>query len=273
MTWIEEIQQYCEFYNIPLEYLVNTLYEPKVIPMIRGKAFEFSALLMLQSVLPSDEFEVSKQSMNAQIDSHDIDVSVTHKASGITVNVECKLAGKGRFRYLKQDQLYKFNVKCMRSRTLGIEMVSQQASKLNIDRKQLQVHNDSYIPSDFDVVLTSIANAFYITRDDGIFDWQPTQTAINFLRNLPGGKQAPNLKNFAFNSVYLAHSYDLAPLPDNEVVCTRRNCTTTNNCGFIPNYPDLIFEEYSPIPNHPWYSISHAVDFFKRIIKHKINAQ
>lgn len=60
MTWIEKVKAFCNTYNIPYEYLAETLYEPKVIPMIRGKAFEFTALLALQNILPSSEFEVSK---------------------------------------------------------------------------------------------------------------------------------------------------------------------------------------------------------------------
>jgi hypothetical protein len=44
MTWIQSLINYCQEYNIPIEYLGDTLYDPKVVPMIRGKAFEFSVL-------------------------------------------------------------------------------------------------------------------------------------------------------------------------------------------------------------------------------------
>jgi len=53
MSWVEEVQAYCAEYNIPIGYLADTLYEPKVVPMIRGKAFEFSVMQALQNVLPS----------------------------------------------------------------------------------------------------------------------------------------------------------------------------------------------------------------------------
>ena len=37
--WQQKIKQYCEKYNIPVLYIAETMYEPKVVPMIRGKAF------------------------------------------------------------------------------------------------------------------------------------------------------------------------------------------------------------------------------------------
>ena len=39
MNWTEKTRLFCEKYNIPLNFLADTLNEPKVIPMIRGKAF------------------------------------------------------------------------------------------------------------------------------------------------------------------------------------------------------------------------------------------
>ena len=53
--WQQKIEGYCEKYDIPILYLVDTLYEPKVVPMIRGKAFEFSVMLTLERILPKNE--------------------------------------------------------------------------------------------------------------------------------------------------------------------------------------------------------------------------
>ncbi|MDQ7026275.1 MAG: XRE family transcriptional regulator, partial [Anaerolineae bacterium] len=198
MTWIEKVKAFCDTYNIPYDYLAETLYEPKVIPMIRGKAFEFTALLALQNVLPASEFEVSKESMNAQLGSHDIDVAVYHKPTQITISVECKLSAKGSYRYSKQDNHHSLRVKCMRSRTLGEAMIAQQSSKLNIDPALLKVHNDSYIPTDFDVVFTSIGNVFYVTRDDGTFEWNPSNEEIQFLSRF-SEDEADNLKDNIFD--------------------------------------------------------------------------
>ena len=77
--WQQKIKQYCEKYNIPVLYIAETMYEPKVVPMIRGKAFEFSVMTTLQKILQEDEWEVNKPIMNAQIGFHDVDVRIFHK--------------------------------------------------------------------------------------------------------------------------------------------------------------------------------------------------
>jgi hypothetical protein len=117
-TWIEKVEAYCIKYNIPLSYLAEIINEPKVVPMIRGKAFEFSAMLKLQEVL-SPKWVIDKPVMNAQFGFHDMDVRVKHVETGKTIGVECKLAGKDNFKKLK-DGTYQIRIKCMRSRTLGL---------------------------------------------------------------------------------------------------------------------------------------------------------
>lgn len=269
MTWIDDVREFCEFYNIPLEHIAETLYEPKVIPMIRGKAFEFTVLEVLKRILPEDEFEVSKQVMNAQIDSHDVDILVLHIPSQTRISVECKLAGKETYRYEKADNRHSLRVKCMRSRTLGKAMLDQQSTKLRIDRALLEVHNDSYLPTDFDIVFTSIANAFYVTNEDGIFDWGPTEEETQFLKQLTGSNSEKSLKNLAFQSMYLAVSYDLAILQENENLCSRQKCSSKENCGFIPNYPSMFFLGDNQLPEHPWYAVTDAVSVFRRVADRK----
>src|SRR3990167_929232 len=117
-NWEEKVREYCEKYNIPILYLAETLYEPKVVPMVRGKAFEFSAMMALQRMLPEGDWIVDKVPMNAQTGLHDVDVRVTHKATKKVIRVECKLAKKGGYRILS-DGHSEIRVKCMRSRTLG----------------------------------------------------------------------------------------------------------------------------------------------------------
>src|SRR3989344_739634 len=97
-NWTEKVKEFCEKYNIPIFYLAETLYEPKVVPMIRGKAFEFSVMMALQEVLPKSEWLVDKPMMNAQTGLHDVDVRVFHKPTGKVIRVECKLAKKGGYR-------------------------------------------------------------------------------------------------------------------------------------------------------------------------------
>lgn len=126
--WQQKIKQYCEKYNIPVLYIAETMYEPKVVPMIRGKAFEFSVMTTLQKILQEDEWEVNKPIMNAQIGFHDVDVRIFHKPTKKVLRVECKLAKKGGYR-LFPDGHSEIRVKCMRSRTLGPKKVKELAPK------------------------------------------------------------------------------------------------------------------------------------------------
>lgn len=169
-NWEEKVKEYCEKYNIPVLYSAETLYEPKVVPMIRGKAFEFSVMMALQEILPKDEWRVDKQMMNAQTGFHDVDVRVLHKPTSKIIRVECKLAKKGGYR-LFPDGHSEIRVKCMRSRTLGKAKVKALAPKFGVEEKVLAVHNDQYLPTDFDVVICSIGNAFYATdKKTGYFE-------------------------------------------------------------------------------------------------------
>ncbi|MDP2743904.1 MAG: restriction endonuclease, partial [Dehalococcoidia bacterium] len=88
-AWQEKIEQYCEAFNVPLIHIAEILNEPKVIPMIRGKGFEYTVLSTLQEVLPNNEWKVHKISMSEEAAFHDTDVRVFHKRSGKSVRVEC----------------------------------------------------------------------------------------------------------------------------------------------------------------------------------------
>lgn len=267
MDWDERIRAYCQEYNIPLDYLADTLSEPKVVPMVRGKAFEFSAMLALQSILDANTWDVSKTPMNAQQGSHDVDVLVTHRASSQRIAVECKLAKKGSF-IARTDGSASIKVKCMRSRTLGTTMVAQLAPQLGVAPAQLQVHNDQYLPTDFDVVITSIGNAFYDTDPTtGLFIWAPSPTGVVFLENLRERHRVPptiSLKDFAFSQLYVARARDLA-VSANGIQCGRRTCVDSGNCGFVPNYPIINFASNTLTVREPWHwagNISHVLDTF-----------
>lgn len=261
MTWIERIERFCEKYNIPIEHLADILYEPKVIPMIRGKAFEFTVLLALRQVLPTSEFVVDKVPMNAQSGIHDEDVIVKHLDTGKRIRIECKLAAKGHFRQVDVNR-HKVDVKCMRSRTLGESKVKQLAPLWGVDETQLQIHNDQYLPADFDVLVTTIGNAFYETNAvTGHFEWSASDQARVFLEHLKGDHE--NMENFAFNSLFMARSRDLAIIERNKIACTRRRYTSPSNCGFILNYPTIQFENYKVTP--PWYPLTDFVSQFRQI--------
>jgi hypothetical protein len=266
-SWITEIVEYCGEYNIPAHYLVDTLYEPKVVPMIRGMAFEFSVMIALKKVLPKSRWKVEKVPMNAQRGLNDIDVLVTHKASGKKISVECKLAKKESFRTFSDGHI-ELRVKCMRSRTLGPAMVKLVAPKIRIPEKALAVHNDQYLPGDFDVLITSIGNAFYRTYEQtNKFEWNPSQTEIGFLKKLFTNKGAKKLQTLAFEKMYICLSKDVAISRRNGILCTRKGCDNKSNCGFIPNYPLIIFKRGSANPEKPWIDFSYAERIFRNLIK------
>ena len=261
--WEKKVKKYCDKYNIPLIYLADTLYEPKVVPMIRGKAFEFSVMIALQEILPSSEWVIDKQMMNAQTGFHDIDVRVLHKPTNKIIRVECKLAKKGGFRFF-EDGHSEIRVKCMRSRTLGAAKVKELAPKLGVSEKVLSIHNDQYLPADFDVVITSIGNAFYDTdQQTNMFEWKPTKQGEDFLKKL--GASSNGMQKFAFNTMFIAKAGDLT-IGHNGVLCTRGKCKNKKGCGFIPNYPIISFDKTNNQPNNGWLSIKDSAEIFKQLV-------
>lgn len=260
-NWDKKVEEYCEKYNIPILYLAETLYEPKVVPMIRGKAFEFSTMMALREILPDEEWQVDKPILNAQIGFHDIDVRVIHKPTNRTIRVECKLAKKDGYR-LFPDGHSEIRVKCMRSRTLGSAKVKELAPKFGIAEKVLAIHNDQYLPSDFDIVVSSIGNAFYTTDSKtGYFEWTPSKAEEEFLKKI-GASNDNSFRDFAFRSLYLARSSDLK-IGNNGVVCSRAECRNKKACGFIPNYPVIKFDAKTNQPTNGWVAIEKSLTLFR----------
>lgn len=252
--WIVRLRKYCGEYNIPPEYLPNTLYESKVVPMIRGKAFEFSAFLAVKNILVGD-WVTEKVDVNAEFGFGDVDLSIKNNKTGKKILAECKLAKKEGFS--KVTGGYQIIVKCMRSRTLGEAMVSRVARRLHLPEALLTIHNDQYLPKDFDIVITSIGNTFYRTKELK-FVWSPTNTEKAFLKGLAevDGKSKINLKDFAFSKMYVAISSKLNVSKENGVICSRHRCYRKKSCGFIPNYPKITFKEHSLKPEPPWFELS-----------------
>lgn len=261
-TWEQKIQKYCDEYNIPIYYLDEILKSSKVIPMIRGKAFEFSVLEKLTMILDSKIWTISTPSINAQSSIHDIDVLVIHKTKGTRISIECKLAKKGGCKV--SDDLTEISIKCMRSRTLGTKMIQQRAPKLKISEELLTIHNDQYLPNDFDFVITSIGNAFYQTYEDK-FTFSPNSRQQFFLKNFPN----QDLKKETFKQFYIARSTDIAISSENNVICSRKDCPEKTSCGFIPNYPIIKFNSHSLIPINKWYPIEKAHDLFEEFCSQK----
>lgn len=259
MSWQDKISEYCAEYNIPLDYLAETLSEPKVVPMVRGKAFEFSVMLALRKILREEVWLVDKPTVNAQLGFHDTDVRVQHKPTRKSLRIECKLADKESYRLFPNGQS-KIQVKCMRSRTLGVEMVKELAPKLKVSNTQLTVHNDQYRVGDFDIVITSLGNTFYRTSVDGKFIWSPTANEIVFLKQITNSHVEDDLKQLAFERMYVAKAENLVVNPLNAVECTRRKCQRKKSCGFIPNYPVIEFSPATAQPISRWLPVEKIED-------------
>lgn len=263
--WTARIIEYCQEYSIPVEYLADTLYEPKVVPMIRGKAFEYSVIKRLQAILPSNEWIVSKATAGEEAFYHDTDVRVFHKRTGRTLRLECKLSKKEGYR-LYPDGHQEIKVKCMRSRTLGDSKVKELAPKLGVDEKALGAHRDQYVAADFDIVVTSIGNAFYRTDSKThLYIWKPNKSEQDFLAKL-GATDPDSQKEFAFNTMFIAKTKDLIASSSTGVTCSRKQCSNKTDCGFIPNYPTIRFDSESVQPLSPWSPIEQAQVVFKSIV-------
>ena len=143
----EKILEYCNNYKIPEDYLIDILIDQKVVPMIRGKATEYSVLLLLQKTLNSHEWSVAKLNLNAQSGIHDEDVTITHQRTGIIIKVECKNASRGSFQYSNRSRFSHepfCSIKCHKSRS---------------DLSKASTTNDRYLVGDFDIIVSNLSNA------------------------------------------------------------------------------------------------------------------
>ena len=145
----KKIIDYCNKFDIPCNFLFEILEDQKVTPMIRGKAMEYNAFLLLDKILPKNIWGVQKLNLNAQPGAYDEDISVTHRRSGVILKVESKSAVRGSMSDGSRSRILNyphFKVKCHRSRS-------------NI--KLAGTSNDKYALDCFDVILTTPLNALY----------------------------------------------------------------------------------------------------------------
>jgi hypothetical protein len=62
-------------YSLNIKYITEVLNDPKVIPMIRGKFFEFTVQDELSKIL-ANNYLVTNPRLNPQAGYHDIDVAI-----------------------------------------------------------------------------------------------------------------------------------------------------------------------------------------------------
>ena len=270
---IDEVKEYCQYYDLPLSHIVEIISDLKVIPMLRGKGFEFTVSDFLKTKL-SSQWNISNPNINAQSEVHDVDVYVIRKKDNKQIRIECKLAGKYSFSRDFDNPVFK--VKCMRSRTISDnEVATRMAKKYKIERKLVLYHADNYREDDFDYVIASMGNAFWTTKDKKyIFECTDEDTNILsklFPSHFKNIKNKNEFRERAFNFLLIAHSKDITVSKSNGVICTRRKCIengTSTSCGFIPNYPIINLKEVAR-GKCPWKILSdlNLDNFFNGFLK------
>ena len=151
----DDVKEYCERYNIPIENLIDILEDQKVLPMIRGKATEYIASIVLRKILKNRNWQIQKLNLNAQPGIYDEDISITHSKTGIRMKVEAKNAVRGSFKIGTSRTLISephFKVKCHRSR-----------SNLRLSNTT----NDRYLIKDFDLIVCNVSNAIFQSKTLG----------------------------------------------------------------------------------------------------------
>jgi hypothetical protein len=217
------LEDACRLSRIPPETLPNLMNHKKAGPMLRGIAAEYMVFNLL-----------NKRGIPCRKDeAKDVDLYIT--LADRIFRAEVKLAMGKSFRIKKTGAHLK--VKAMRSRTSGKKKSHERAAKLGIEPKLCEMHNDQYRPSDFDIVLVDIENAY--------IDLTLNAPAMKFLTNTGVGCQ----KDYR---LYWAWAKDLASSTNNPC-CTRTDCD--KNCGFIPNYPLIHFKPGSSKPELPWKQV------------------
>lgn len=240
-----QLRDYCDKYNLPFEHIVTVMSDLKVVPMIRGKSFEYSVSDALKSLLGSD-WNIENPNINPQSGDHDADILVSKKGEDKKIRVECKLSAKGKFRH---DNVHiTAQVKCMRSRTVSDnEQATRMARAYGIPRELLVIHADNYRESDFDYVITSLGNVFWDTIDNN-YQFNGSKGDFQILNSLfPSHFHSYNsFKTDSFNFLLFAKSSDIAANERNDISCRREKCKkngTDTKCGFIPDYPIIHLDE------------------------------
>jgi hypothetical protein len=271
ILWPQEVEEYCKEFHIPIQNLAEILRDPKVNPMIRGKGFEFHALQRLKAQLNPAQWEVTKPVMNSQATSHDVDVRIVHLSTGTELSIECKLSSKGSFTIAK-DKSITAKVKCMRSRTLGVEEAKKRAPLIGVPENDLLAHKDNYLAGDFDFVLTTLANSLYatdpVTKE---YIWQTTsETELELKRII--GEVIPDLKASTYDYLLISESENLTPM-SGFCKCSRKACRNSDHCQFIPNFPVVKFDSNNSEPLQPWNTLHNLESLLlEKVQKKRVNS-
>lgn len=268
MKLLTRIKEYCKKYDVAIKYLVEVISDLKVIPMIRGKSFEYTVSDRLREKL-SNAWEVKNLNINAQPGVHDIDVFVIRKSDKKEVKVECKLTKNDSFSINKN--IAELRVKCMRSRTFSDNAsASRMARHYGVSKAALLIHADSYRQGDFDFVITSLGNSMWTTLD-GVYTFDGKKADFDFLHQLfpENFTDFNKFQQEAFNFLLVAKSSELIISPNNNLRCTRKKCKDSNsdiNCGFIPNYPIVNLNDVAS-GSSVWKKIHNVENIFNKYLE------
>ena len=265
-NWTSIIQDVCIEFDIPISHLHEIISDPKVMPMIRGYALEYSAIDRLNNILSQTTWHVEKPRMNAQNGTNDVDIIVQHLRSQKTIRIECKLAKKGSFKLqngLSPDPTAQ--IKCMRSRTLGEAMIPVRAKELRVSENYLKGHADNYMCHEFDIVLSSLSNAFFKTDKSTLnYFWDASPQEQEFLRlcGLSGESDPKKISD----SYFLMAPAEKLSSKSRGSKCPRKKCTQPDECIFVPNNPIVNFSATSGNPLAPWFRVENVEAEFMKFL-------
>jgi len=231
----ETLLSYCKKFNVPLDYLFEILEDQKVTPMIRGKAMEYNAFLLLEASLPKAVWSVQKLNLNAQTGTHDEDISITHRRTGVILKVESKSAVRGSISNGARSRILRvphFNVKSHRSRS-NISLAGTS--------------NDRYSVDSFDVLITNTSNA--------IFEGNTVGEHLEVVHN-------EVLKQMLYEHYEVDNDIDLIIKCENDW----RFCIPSDIAedGFIPRTPYVKLDE-----DENWKSISEIEGKLLQVVEEK----
>jgi len=235
---VVQLREYCDEHGLDFETLAMVLNEPKVVPMVRGIGYEYVVISFLRKLFENDErFAAGKTIVNSQLTNKGSDAEIFDKETQKLIRLECKLAANGSFSLGTRGNNYPHSkIKIMRSRTLGDEMIRRVAENGEASIAELTAHKDSYLPKGFDFVITNLRNAFYITTDEDLFKFSPTDEEWDFLQIFFNSNNHTEVDNLLKYNHFYIKAENLTPKYSN-VACNRRGCPNPTTCNFIPNYP------------------------------------
>lgn len=230
-----DILTYCKKFNVPLDFLFEILEDQKVTPMIRGKAMEYNAFLLLDKNLSKATWSVQKLNLNAQTGLHDEDISITHRRTGIILKVESKSTVRGSFSDGLRSRILKvphFNVKSHRSRS-NIKLAGSS--------------NDRYSVDSFDLLITNTTNA--------VIQGNTVGEGLEIIHN-------EKLKTLLYAHYQVNNDNDLMTACENDWRFVIPADIAEN--GFIPRTP------YVQMTNDPnWWGIEQIDEHLLKIVEAK----